>query len=313
MVKGPILLALLACLCMPARAEEWPAQQWSRGPAVDSPVLKALEDYAFVPRDDEAREGIRTDALLVIRDGRLVYERYAGATGPQTPHLIWSASKSLLAVLLGVAYGEGRFQLQDPAAKYYPTLQQHPAITLEHLLHWASGLDWQEDYEYAPLNSSVVAMLYTRGHRDMAAFTAQRAASSPPGQDFRYSSGDSNLLAASLRGMVGAEKYPDYPWQALFDPLGITQAVWERDAAGTFVASSYLYLTARDLARVGLLMQREGRWRDRQLLPKAWVEFSRTPFAGYRANQDVAVAGGALVAQSLGGRCAPPLARCAGG
>lgn len=292
MVKGPILLALLACFCMPARAEEWPAQQWSRGPAVDSPALKALEDYAFVPRDDEAREGIRTDALLVIRDGRLVYERYAGATGPQTPHLIWSASKSLLAVLLGVAYGEGRFQLQDPAAKYYPALQQHPAITLEHLLHWASGLDWQEDYEYAPLNSSVVAMLYTRGHRDMAAFTAQRAASSPPGQDFRYSSGDSNLLAASLRGMVGAEKYPDYPWQALFDPLGITQAVWERDAAGTFVASSYLYLTARDLARVGLLMQREGRWRDRQLLPKAWVEFSRTPFAGYRANQDVAVAGG---------------------
>lgn len=292
MVKGPILLALLACLCMPARAEEWPAQQWSRGPAVDSPALKALEDYAFVPRDDEAREGIRTDALLVIRDGRLVYERYAGATGPQTPHLIWSASKSLLAVLLGVAYGEGRFQLQDPAAKYYPALQQHPAITQEHLLHWASGLDWQEDYEYAPLNSSVVAMLYTRGHRDMAAFTAQRAASSPPGQDFRYSSGDSNLLAASLRGMVGAENYPDYPWQALFDPLGITQAVWERDAAGTFVASSYLYLTARDLARVGLLMQREGRWRDRQLLPKAWVEFSRTPFAGYRANQDVAVAGG---------------------
>nr|BFD40124.1 serine hydrolase [Pseudomonas sp. FFPRI_1] len=292
MVKGPILLALLACLCMPARAEEWPAQQWSRGPAVDSPALKALEDYAFVPRDDEAREGIRTDALLVIRDGRLVYERYAGATGPQTPHLIWSASKSMLAMLLGVAYGEGRFQLQDPAAKYYPALQQHPAITLEHLLHWASGLDWQEDYEYAPLNSSVVAMLYTRGHRDMAAFTAQCAASSPPGQDFRYSSGDSNLLAASLRGMVGAEKYPDYPWQALFDPLGITQAVWERDAAGTFVASSYLYLTARDLARVGLLMQREGRWRDRQLLPKAWVEFSRTPFAGYRANQDVAVAGG---------------------
>lgn len=292
MAKAPILLALLVCLCLPAWAEEWPAQQWSRGPTVSGPALKALEDYAFVPRDDQSHKGIRTDALLVIRDGQVLYERYAGATGPQTPHLIWSASKSLLAVVLGVAYGEGRFQLQDPAVKYYPALQPHPAISLEDLLHWASGLDWQEDYEYAPLNSSVVAMLYTRGHRDMAAFAAQQARSTPPGQVFRYSSGDSNLLAASLRGMVGADQYADYPWRALFEPLGITQAVWERDAAGTFVASSYLYLTARDLARVGLLMLREGRWHDRQLLPRAWVEFSRTPFAGYRANQDEAVAGG---------------------
>ncbi|MGC5702846.1 serine hydrolase [Pseudomonas sp. NFXW11] len=292
MPKAPLLLALLLLIWLPAQAEDWPAQQWSRGPAASGPALQALEDYAFAPRDDETRQGIRTDALLVIRDGQLLYERYAGTTDAQTPHLIWSASKSLLSVLLGVAFGEGRFQLQDPAAKYYPPLQAHPAITLADLLHWASGLDWQEDYEYAPLNSSVVAMLYTRGHRDMAAFTAQQAASAAPGQAFRYSSGDSNLLAASLRGMLGDERYADYPWQALFEPLGITQATWERDAAGTFVASSYLYLTARDLGRVGLLMQRDGRWGDRQLLPKSWVEFCRTPFAGYRANQDVAVAGG---------------------
>lgn len=292
MAKGPILLVLLALLSLPVQAKDWPAEQWSRDPVPRGPALQALEDYAFVPRDDGSRQGVRTDALLVVRDGRLVYERYAGETGPRTPHLIWSASKSLLAVVMGVAFGEGRFALQDSASKFYPPLKHHPDITLADLLHWASGLDWQEDYEYAPLNSSVVAMLYTRGHRDMAAFAAQRAAFTSPGQAFRYSSGDSNLLAASLRGMLGAQPYADYPWQALFEPLGISQAVWERDAAGTFVASSYLYMTAQDLARVGLLMQREGRWRDRQLLPRAWVEFCRTPFAGYRAGQDVAVAGG---------------------
>ncbi|MCU7649628.1 serine hydrolase domain-containing protein [Pseudomonas piscis] len=292
MAKGSILLVLLVVLGLPARAEDWPAEQWLREPLPSGPALQALEAYAFAPRDDESRHGVRTDALLVVRDGRLVYERYAGETEPQTPHLIWSASKSVLAVLMGVASGEGRFGLQDPAVNFYPALKPHPGITMADLLHWASGLDWQEDYEYAPLNSSVVAMLYTRGRRDMAAFAAQHQAASPPGQAFRYSSGDSNLLAASLRGMLGAQQYPDYPWRALFEPLGIRQAVWERDAAGTFVASSYLYMSARDLARIGLLMQREGRWHDRQLLPRAWVEFCRTPFAGYRAGQDVAVAGG---------------------
>ncbi|ENO1567451.1 serine hydrolase, partial [Pseudomonas aeruginosa] len=96
---------------------------------------------------------------------------------------------------------------------------------------------------------------------------------------------DSNVLAAALHGMLGAD-YAEYPWRALFEPLGIRSAVWERDAAGTFVGSSYVYMSARDLARVGLLMQRHGRWRERQLLPLAWVEFNLTPFARYRPSAE---------------------------
>ncbi|KKA05195.1 beta-lactamase [Pseudomonas ogarae] len=291
MSKGWFLIPLLL-LSLSAHAEDWPGEQWPSGPPPSGPAIEALEQYAFPPRDDASREGIRTDALLVIQDGRLVYERYAGPTTAQTPYLTWSISKSLLATVFGVAYGEQRFALDDPAAKYYPPLNRHPSLTLADLFHWASGLDWQEDYEYAPLNSSVVAMLYTRGRHDMAAFTAQHESFSLPGQAFRYSSGDSNLLAAALKTIVGPARYPDYPWTALFDPLGIRHATWETDASGTFVGSSYAYLTARDLARVGLLLQRDGRWGERQLIPKAWVAFNREPFAHFQAGQDEAVPGG---------------------
>jgi len=291
MFKGLSLFFILL-LSLSAHAETWPAEQWSQGPKITGPALESLETYAFPTRDDSTRKGIRTDALLVIRDGQLIYERYAGPTSADTPHLTWSISKSLMATVLGVAYGEGLFSLQDPAVKFYPALENHPAITLADLLHWASGLDWQEDYEYAPLKSSVVAMLYTLGHGNMAAFTAGHDEYAAPGQAFRYSSGDSNLLSAALKNIVGPRRYPDYPWTALFEPLGIRHAVWETDATGTFVASSYAYLTARDLARIGLLMARDGRWGDRQLLPKDWVAFNRKPFAGYRAHQDTAVPGG---------------------
>ncbi|WP_274642495.1 serine hydrolase domain-containing protein [Pseudomonas serbica] len=290
MFKGLSLIFML--LSLTAHAENWPAEQWSTGREATGPALEALEQYAFPPRDDTTRQGIRTDALLVIRDGQLIYERYAGPTTAETPHLTWSISKSLMATVLGVAYGEGGFKLQDPVVKFYPPLQKHPDLTMADLLHWASGLDWQEDYEYAPLNSSVVAMLYTRGHRDMAAFTANHGTYAAPGQSFRYASGDTNLLSAALKAIVGAERYADYPWTALFNPLGIRRATWETDATGTFVASSYAYLTARDLARIGLLMARDGRWGDRQLLPKNWVAFNREPFAGYRAYRDEAVPGG---------------------
>ncbi|MEB0091106.1 serine hydrolase [Pseudomonas sp. CCI4.2] len=279
-MKSPCILTLTLWLfTAQAFAQNWPDEHWSTAPVSPSPALQALEDYAFPPRDDVTRKGIRTDALLVIRDGQLVYERYAGVTNADTPHLTWSVSKSVMACVLGVAFAEGRFQWTDSVAKFYPPFNAHPDIRLEDLLHWASGLDWQEDYEYAPLNSSVVAMLYTHGRADAAAFTAAHGVASKPGTAYRYSSGDSNILSAALRTMVGEQAYPDYPWTALFEPLGIRSAVWESDRSGTFIGSSYAYMTARDLARIGLLMQRGGRWGDKQLLPKAWVEFNLTPFA----------------------------------
>ncbi|MEQ7921227.1 serine hydrolase [Xanthomonas sp. WHRI 1810A] len=272
-----LLLALLL-ITRAASAEPWPGEQWAVDPAVQTPALTDLERYAFPARDEATRAGIRTDALLVIRDGEIIYERYASPTTADTPHLTWSISKSVLAAVLGVAYGEGRFALEDPVAKFYPPFSAHPAITMQNLLHWASGLDWQEEYEFAPLNSSVVAMLYTRGRSDMARFTAEHGVASAPGTVYRYSSGDSTVLAAALRGIVGDQAYADYPWTALFDPLGIKSATWETDSTGTFVGSSYAYMTARDLARLGLLMQRGGLWRDRQLLPTDWVDFNLTPF-----------------------------------
>ena len=103
---------------------------------------------------------------------------------------------------------------------------------------------------------------------------------------------DAEVLRAALKGMLGHKAYMSYPWDALFKPLGIHNATWETDADETFVASSYAYLTARDLARVGLLMARDGRWGDEQLLPKDWVAFNRQPFDKYTAGQDEAVPGG---------------------
>ncbi|WP_137887890.1 serine hydrolase [Pseudomonas sp. 2FE] len=284
-------LCLASCLSATASlacAETWPAADWASAPSAPSPAIEALEAYAFPARDDATRKGIRTDALLVIRDGAIVYERYAGPTKAETPHLTWSVSKSLMAATLGTAYGNGRFKLDDPVAKFYPPFAGHPEVKLGHLLNWASGLAWEEGYEYAPLKSTVVAMLYTRGRADMAAYAASIDQEVAPGTRFRYSSGDSNLLSAALKGAVGEPAYKTYPWTALFEPLGITSAVWETDASGTFVASSYAYMTARDLARVGLLMQRDGRWGKRQLLPKAWIAFNRTPFANYQPSAETA-------------------------
>lgn len=283
-------LFLLLCSSLALGAERWPSPEWPVQLA-DGAAAQALQAYAFPRRDDATRSGIRSDALLVVRDGVIVHEAYAGATEASTPHLIWSASKSLFACVLARAADQGLLQLDDPLARHYAPMQKHPQVRIRDVLNWASGLDWQEEYEFAPLRSSVVAMLYTRGRADMGAFAADHPRLHGPGTHFRYSSGDSNLLAALLRERLG-ERHADYPWQALFEPLGISSAVWERDASGSFIASSYVYLTARDLARVGLLMQRDGRWGEAQLLPAEWVDFMRTPFVGEGLHAGGGVPGG---------------------
>jgi CubicO group peptidase (beta-lactamase class C family) len=93
-------------------------------------------------------------------------------------------------------------------------------------------------------------MLYTRGRGDLARFAAEHEGAHPPGSAFAYASGDSLLLMAARRDLVGEERYADWPWTALFDVIGM-DATLERDATGTFVGSSYLYASPRDLAKLG--------------------------------------------------------------
>jgi CubicO group peptidase (beta-lactamase class C family) len=119
-------------------------------------------------------------------------------------------------------------------------------------------------------------MLYTRGRDDMGRFAAGHEVAHPPGSTWSYASGDSLMLMAALRDVVGPERYAEWPWTALFDPIGM-DATFERDASGTFVGSSYLFATPRDLARYGLLYLRDGVWQDRRLLPEGWAAQAGAP------------------------------------
>jgi hypothetical protein len=111
----------------------------SPGPSVTGPALRTFENYAFPPRNDTTRQGVRTDALLVIRDGQLIFERYAGPTTAATPHLTWSISKSLMATVPYCATAKAG-QSAGPGGEVLSAAEKHPDMTMADLLHWASGL-----------------------------------------------------------------------------------------------------------------------------------------------------------------------------
>jgi CubicO group peptidase (beta-lactamase class C family) len=162
----------------------------------------------------------------------------------------WSMAKSMTAALIGTLVQQGKLKVTQPAPvpEWSNVNDPRHAIRLEDLLQQTSGLDFLENYTRA---SDVTNMLYKEA--EMAAFTATHKLAHAPGTVFSYSSGNSNILARIIRQTVGEKDYAAYPFNALFYKIGMYSALFEPDASGTYVGSSYINATTRDYARFGLL------------------------------------------------------------
>ncbi|MFE4107006.1 serine hydrolase domain-containing protein [Almyronema epifaneia] len=238
--------------------------------ALDSVIASAFEE-------SNPRRLQRSRAVLVVQAGEIIAERYAPGFTAETPFLGWSMAKSVVNALIGILVQQGKLALDTYSlvADCNEAGDRCDQITLDQLLRMSSGLPFSEIYSN-PL-SNVTKMLFSRG--DMAAYAANRALEEAPGVHWSYASGTTLILCQIIRQVVGgtAADYFAFPHRALFEPLGMTSAVLEPDAAGTFVGSSYLYATARDWAKFGQLYLQDGVWRGERLLPEGWVAYSRTP------------------------------------
>jgi CubicO group peptidase (beta-lactamase class C family) len=255
------------------KAESQPrsrASSWLVGQS--PPKLKDAIDRAFLEPDRHRLR--RTRAVVVVQDGRIVGERYGAGFGEDTRFPGWSMTKGVLSALIGVLVAEGRLVLkQRELLPEWKTPDPRADITLEDMLRMRSGLRFSEVYE--DLSSDVIEMLFNQD--DAAAYAASRPLDAAPGTAWSYSSGTTNILSRIARTIVGEGEYPAWPRKALFDRIGMTSAVAEPDASGTFVGSSFMLATARDWARFGQLYLQDGIWEGQRILPDGWVAFSTTP------------------------------------
>ena len=258
----------------------WPTQQWpetSLASVANAPRVNAAAEVVF--RDPTPETYGETQALLVVQGGRLAFERYAAGKSPTETFVSWSMAKSITHALVGVLVGDGKLALDAPAplAEWRESKDPRSGITLEHMLRMVDGLDFVEVYEEAG-RSDVVEMLFRSGREDVAAYARQRPSAHPPGSYWNYSSGTTNVVAAIVSSVLGGgrEGMEAFMRRALFDRIGMTSAKPRFDPAGTFIGSSYVFATARDFARFGLLYLRDGIWDGERVLPEGWVDHGRT-------------------------------------
>jgi len=257
---------------------EWPEgtrvtqRPWPNG--MDGKAASRAIEEIFAKGDPERPRASR--ALVVVYQGRIVAERYAPGFDASMPLAGWSMSKTATNALVGMRVKDGVLALDD--ADLLPQWRKpgnpRSAITLNELMRMTSGLAFDEN----PNDnlSDVSQLIFVQDNT--AKFAAAKPLAHPPGTHWSYSSGETSILSGIVRDSFDDPRdYLRFPHDRLFEPLGMHTAQLATDASGTFVGGAFLYASARDWARLGLLFLQDGRWRGEQLLPKGWAAYTTRP------------------------------------
>ena len=209
-------------------------------------------------------------AFMVLHKGVPVAEAYKPQFNRKTRFLSWSMAKSFINAMVGILVKQGKIDVQKPAAVSVWNMDERSKITLNNLMQMQSGLTWNEDYGN---RSDVTLMLHFES--DMGHYAYEKPLAVPPGTKWYYSSGTTNIVSYLIRKQFSSDSaYYVFANNQLFNRIGIPDAMFEVDPSGTMVGSSYLYATARDYARFGLLFENDGIFNGERILPEGWVKYS---------------------------------------
>ncbi len=248
---------------------------------VDLGNVKITTDQEQMSVDDYVvRQNVA--GLIVVKDGTVVYERYALGNAPDTRWVSYSVAKSVTSLLVGAAIKDGYIRsVDEPVTDYLPRLRKssYDEATIRNLLQMSSGVEWDEDYA-DPESDINVAPWDTLSVYE---YLRNKPRTSAPGRVFNYNTAETNLVGTLLRSAIG-NNLSTYLSEKIWQPFGMEHdAYWvlSEPGGGEFGGSS-LNATLRDFARIGLFALHDGRLRDgTEVLPDGWMEESVAPSAGY--------------------------------
>ena len=222
-----------------------------------------------------------TDGVVVLKDGRVVLERYAYGNGPHTPHILMSVSKSMLGLLAGILADKGALDLERPVTDLLPEVSDtaYRGATVRQLLDMRVGLAFDEDY--LALSGPIIEYRKATNWNPVepdglpvdlrSFFSTLTESDGPHGRGFHYVSPNTDLLGWVIERATG-RRYADLMAEHLWRPLGAERAGYITvDRLGAPRAAGGMCVTVRDLARVGLMLASGGARNGRSVVPEAWV------------------------------------------
>ena len=233
--------------------------------------LETVLDKAFAAPGLGYGTGARTSAVLIATPDAILAERYGMGHTARTSQRTWSVAKSLAVTVIGAAVQDGLLDIEAPTglAEWQGTYDPRRAISIENLLHMASGLDSNR-------TGSRTDRLYVGGG-SVDQTSVQNVLEARPGTRWKYANNDTLLAVRALREAIADDQaYHAYPFTSLLGPLGMRYTVPETDSRGNFILSSQVWTTARDLMQVGRLYLADGVFGGKRILPEGWAAYVGT-------------------------------------
>jgi len=243
----------------------------------------SYQSRTFTPQ--QFLERTYTNALLIMKDGRIVAEIYRNNTDETTRFIAFSMTKSITSVLIGCAVAEKRIaSIDDPITKYLPELGTgaYNGVTIRQILQMRSGVDYEERYDFgnpgiAARNHELSLVENVTRFADVARTIRRKH---PPGEVFQYKTLDSAVLGWLLERVSGGSSVAAYTAQRLWEPLGAeSDGYYIMDGppgAGREFSGAGFNATLRDFARFGQMVLNEGMANGRRIVSAEWIRESTT-------------------------------------
>jgi CubicO group peptidase (beta-lactamase class C family) len=253
-------------------AQNWPmgdANATAKLPAAREKAVSAVFDDAF--REQEGSYKGNTWGVVIIKDGKIVAERYAPGWGVHTSSRTNSMCKSLSVSLVGIGVQKGLLDIhaKAPLAAWRKPGDPRGEITLNHILHMASGL-------YTESGRNPQGEIYGSG-APASEVSMSNIIDAKPGERYVYAGSDTILATRAVREAFNNDaQWISFPHRELLWKLGMTRTLVETDWTGDFITSGQCWSTARDFGRFGLLYLNDGVWNGERILPTGWSDYVST-------------------------------------
>ena len=214
-------------------------------------------------------------SILLIKNGKLVFEEYFYGYHRDKLHFLASVSKSITSILIGISIDHKvTADVETKVYSFFPEytgtrwIDQKYPITLQHILTMAAGLEWEATRYSRRDPRHTTHQMYASGNP--IEFVLQRNMTEAPGEKFYYNSGLTILLGRIVKNTSGLtiDKFAE---QYLFTPLGISDYRWDKFQDGNIQTDGGLSLRPRDMAKIGYMVMKNGNWKDRQIVPEEWI------------------------------------------
>jgi CubicO group peptidase (beta-lactamase class C family) len=235
---------------------------------------------------DQFLERTFTNALLVMKDGKIVSEIYRNNSDERTRFMGWSMTKSITSLLIGHAVEAGRIKsINDPITQYLPELKGsgYDGVSIKHILQMRSGVDYEERYDFA--NPGIAATNHINALVKNSTRFADTARSlkriHAPGTVFQYKTIDTAVLGWLIERVSGGDTIAGYATKHLWEPMGAeSDGFFIMDGppgVGREFNGAGFNATLRDYARIGLMMLNKGNANGKQIVSPEWIAESTRP------------------------------------